>query len=168
MINEQGLIQALSQIRPKPWTGLVFRHMFADFPPERENRSGARWNPPETPAIYTSLGREVALAEAEYYIKIQPLRPSAQRRLYTVSVRLSSVLDFSEWELLRKFGVEKDSFAPADYTSCQKVGGAVEWLGHDGLLIPSARADGTNLVIFPNQRKPDHRFEVLRSEEITT
>jgi Tn3 transposase DDE domain len=32
---------------------------------ERGNSGGARCNPPETPAIYTSLERESALAEAD-------------------------------------------------------------------------------------------------------
>jgi RES domain-containing protein len=140
--------------------------MFAGFPPERENRNGARWNPPETPAIYTSLQRATALAEANYYVEIQPRRPRAQRLMYRIKVSLSSVLDLSDWEFLLKLGVERATFATADYSEPQKVGGAVDWLEHDGLLVPSARAEGTNLVIFPNQRKPDHRFEVLDSEEI--
>jgi RES domain-containing protein len=146
---------------------MVFRHMFAGFPPERENTSGARWNPPETPAIYASLEGTTAMAEADYYINIQPLRPRAQRLMYRISVKLSSVLDLSDWGLLRSLGVDEVIFATADYSASQNVGGAVEWLGHDGLLIPSARAKGTNLVIFPNQRKADHLFEALDSEEIT-
>jgi RES domain-containing protein len=141
--------------------------MFANFPPERENRSGARWNPPEIPAIYTSLEQTTARAEADYYIEMQPLRPQAARLMYHLSVTLSSVLDLSEWELLRKLDVEKATFATTDYSASQEVGGAVEWLGHDGLLVPSARANGINLVIFPNQKKPDYRFEVLKKENIT-
>jgi len=146
---------------------MVFRHMFAGFPPERENTSGARWNPPETPAIYASLERTTAMAEADYYIGIQPRRPRAQRLMYRISVNLSSVLDLSDWGVLSSLGVDEVIFATADYSASQNVGGAVEWLGHDGLLIPSARAKGTNLVIFPNQRKADHLFEALDSEEIT-
>jgi RES domain-containing protein len=110
--------------------------MFAGFPPERENISGARWNPPATPAIYTSLERMTALAEADYYIDMQPLRPKSRRLMYLLSIRLSSVLDLSSWEELRKLGVEEATFATSDYSASQKVGGAVEWLGHDGLLIP--------------------------------
>ena len=168
MIHNRELIGALSRVQPKQWAGTVFRHMFAGFLPERENRSGARWNPPETPAIYASLDRATALAEAEYYINLQPLKPNAQRLLYRISVTLSSVLDLSDWELLRTLGVEKAGFATTDYSACQKVGGVVEWLRHDGMLIPSARKDGINLVIFPNQRKPDYHFEVIGSEEIAT
>jgi len=53
-----------------------------------------------------------------------------------------------------------------EHAACQMIGGAVEWLGHDGLLVPSARSEGTNLVIFPNKQTPDYRFEILESENI--
>jgi RES domain-containing protein len=46
--------------------------MFGDYPPDAENILGARWNPPGVAAIYTSLTREGALAEAEHQIAIQP------------------------------------------------------------------------------------------------
>jgi hypothetical protein len=48
----------------------------------------------------------------------------------------------------------------------QRVGGAIAWLGRDGLLVPSARADGVNLVIFPNQQKAEYEFRVVASEVI--
>jgi hypothetical protein len=48
---------------------------------------------------------------------------------------------------------------------CQRIGGAVEHLGHDGLLVPSARHPASNLVIYPNQQTGDYGFVVL-SEEI--
>jgi RES domain-containing protein len=142
--------------------------MFAGFPPERENRSGARWNPPETAAIYTSLEQATARAEADYQIRMQPCRPKAQRMIYRISVSLSSVIQLSDWEALRELGVEEATFETTNYFSSQAVGGAAEWLGHDGLIVPSARAKGNNLVIFSNKRKPDHRFEVLDWTEINT
>jgi RES domain-containing protein len=53
--------------------------MFGDYPPDAENTRGARWNPPGVAAIYTSLARDGALAEAEYQIAVQPIRPRARR-----------------------------------------------------------------------------------------
>jgi hypothetical protein len=34
-----------------------------------------------------------------------------------------------------------------DFTACQRVGTAVAWLGYDGMVVPSARADDGNVVI---------------------
>src|SRR5437016_13018236 len=113
--------------------------MFGELPPDRENHRGARWNPPETPAIYTSLNRETALAEADYYINLQPLRPQAPRRMYRIGIALNSVLDLSDWEALATFGLQRNAFGSTNLGQSQLLGGAVEWLGHDGLLVPSAR-----------------------------
>jgi RES domain-containing protein len=59
------LLDRLQALTPAPWSGQVFRHMFGSYPPDAENTRGARWNPPGVAAIYTSLTREGALAEAE-------------------------------------------------------------------------------------------------------
>jgi RES domain. len=50
----------------------------------------ARWNPAGVAAIYASLTREGALAEAEHQIAIQPIRPRARRSLYPLSPRLAA------------------------------------------------------------------------------
>ncbi len=138
--------------------------MFADFPPERENTSGARWNPPEVPAIYASLTREVALAEAEYYIGLQSLPPTAKRTMYQVSVVLNSVVDLRDAEALSSLGITEELMESLDYAPCQRVGGAVEWLDNDGLLIPSVRSAGSNLVIYPNKQSDSYTFKVIDSE----
>jgi RES domain-containing protein len=59
------------------------------------------------------------------------------------------------------------SLADTDWSRCQLVGGAAEFLDHDGLLIPSARAQGTNLVIFPNRRDPAEELEIIEKELIS-
>lgn len=164
MIYDRELLGRLDELRADRWEGAVFRHMFGDYPPERENQRGARWNPAETPAIYASLTREVALAEADFQISLQPVRPRAMRTIYTIRVVLSSVIDLSDRTRLTALGVSAEDLAALDHGACQRVGGAIAWLGHDGLLVPSARADGVNLVIFPNGQAADYEFRVLASE----
>ncbi len=46
------------------------------------------------------------------------------------------------------------------------IGGAVAWLEYDGMFVPSARHDGTNLVIFPPNQSIDYAFEVVDEEVI--
>ena len=168
MVFDRETIKALEQLTPAPLGGIVFRHMFASFPPERENVRGARWNPPQIPAIYTSLIRETAIAEADHYINLQPIRPRARRIVYRMEVTLNSVLNLSDAPTLAKLGLDEESLDSIDHSDCQDIGGAVEWLQHDGLLVPSARTEGVNLVIFPNRKKPDYRFDILDSEELPT
>lgn len=167
MATDEQIFEALAQVPTEAWEGEVFRHMFASFPPEKENSSGARWNPPETPAIYTSLTRETALAESEYQIGAQPRRPKAKRTLYKIAIHLSSVLNISGEQVLRSLSLKTTDLTDIDFRVCQAIGGAVERLGHDGLLVPSARARGHNLVIFPNRQKQgSYRFEVISQEVI--
>ena len=72
--------------------------------------------------------------------------------------------DLSDPDALADVGLSLQSLGDMDWSRCQVVGGATEWLGRDGLLIPSARAKGTNLVIFPNRKKSELR--VVASEVI--
>ena len=78
---------------------------------------------------------------------------------------LHRVLDLSSLELLEELGLPLDKFASVDPGACQRIGGAVAWLEHDGLLVPSARCNGTNLVIYPTSQLADAEFEVVEVEE---
>ena len=158
------VLKVLEALESKPWGGTVWRHMFGDNPPTRENRLGARWNPAGVPAIYVSLNRGTALAEGEYAAAIQSLRPTVKRAIYKLLVRLGKVLDLSSRSVLHELGINEPELANVDHTDCQRIGGAVEWLEHDGLLVPSARSAGGNLVIFTRKRGPDAYFEIIDSE----
>jgi len=167
VVYDHELLDALQSLGSVVWQGLVYRHMFANYPPLLENRRGARWNPPDVPAIYTSLERQTVLAEAAHHIELQPLRPRAVRTVYTMRASLSAVLDLRDPDILARVGLQLQSLADTDWSRCQLVGGAAEFLGHDGLLIPSARAQGTNLVIFPNRCDPEEELEIIEKESIS-
>ena len=167
MIYDPGVLDALQALDASAWKDRVFRHMLGSWPPDRENSRGARWNPPEVRAIYTSLQRETAVTEGDYAINSQPVLSTITRTIYTLEVSLSSVVQLLDWGLLTTLGLTQEQFGLYDYTICQHLGGAIEWLGHDGAIVPSARAvGGTNLVIFPNRQRADYRFETIESEEL--
>jgi RES domain-containing protein len=168
LIFPPDLLDALQALEAVPWEGLVYRHMLADYPPERSNTRGARWNPPEVAAIYTSLARATALAEAEYRFSLEPFRPRAKRTLYTIRVKLAAVLDLSRHDLLEKTGIKRPDLEGPDFLACQTVGGAVNWLGYDGLLVPSARSSGNNLVLYELNRAAEAVFSVVDAEVLNT
>jgi len=163
---EQALLDKIGGSPVVKWEGEVFRHMLGDWPPERENVRGARWNPPQVAAIYASLERDVALAEAQYYIDLQPVPPQSRRVLYRVSVRLSKVVDLRKLDELRRYGISAADLGTLEHQKCQPVGGAIAHLGFDGLLVPSARAKGANLVIYPSGQDASYRFEKVDYEVI--
>lgn len=142
--------------------------MFNEYNPTRPNTRGARWNPPDVAAIYTSLDRETAIAEGDHAMAIQPIRPRVSRQLYKVRVTLDSVVDLSDRKALVPLGVSEEELTSSDHSSCQAIGGAAYWLGRDGLLVPSARAPGTNLVVFADRMNVDAAIEILSREDLPT
>lgn len=166
MIYAPEMLDILQDAVVSAWEGTVYRHMFGAHKPVRTNTTGARWNGPDIEAIYTSCERETALAEAEYYISLQPLQPKAKRTLYTLRVSLTSVVDLTRPGVLDDLGITRTVLCADDHGPCRMIGYAVNWLGHDGVLVPSARSPlGTNLVIYQQDLATTH-FDIVAEEVI--
>jgi len=163
---DAAVLEALARLKPTTWSGQVWRHTFADNPPDKANGRGARWNPPGTDALYVSLEREGALAEAEHQIAMQPVRPRAKRTLHRLRLELSNVLDLTDRSVLDRLGIDNDALASIDFTACQRVGGAAAFLHHDGILVPSARHDVVNLVVFVANQPADAEIRQIDAEVI--
>ena len=149
MVHDLALLDALERLDTEPWQGRVFRHMLGSAQPELANVRGARWNPPGTAALYTSLAEATAKAEGDHLIAMQPVPPRASRTIYELDISVANLLDLTDAARLAAIGITEDDFDSIPWEPCQRVGGAVAWLGHDGMLIPSVRdSDGSNLVIF--------------------
>lgn len=166
MVDPAKLFERLAALPLERWQGTAFRHMFGSYPPDRENTSGARWNPPGVAAIYASLSRAGVLAEAEHQIVVQPIPTRARRNLYELHIVLNGVFDLTDLRLLAEFGVDEDGLGADDMLACREVGAAAASLACDGILVPSARTEATNLVIFAANLGPEARFDVRRREEL--
>jgi RES domain-containing protein len=92
------------------------------------------------------------------------LRPTVKRTIYNLRIHLEKVLDLSSRSRLLELGIGDTELSDVDHAGCQRLGGAVEWLEHDGLLVPSARSSGANLVIFTRKRGPGTDLEILGSD----
>jgi len=103
------LLDRLSRLEPHTWSGTVWRHTFADNPPETTNTRGARWNPP---------------------------------------------------------GVDDEALSGDDHSRCQAIGGASALLHFDGIIVPSARSPGHNIVILFESGEPLPQVHVVESEAL--
>lgn len=166
MIHRPELLTALENAPAGPLHLTAWRHMFGNHPPDQENNRGARWNSPGVAAIYLNKERAGAIAEGDHALAIQPLRPRARRKVYAVRLTLENVLDLSAPRDREEIDLTDDDIANNDLTACQEVGAAVDWLEHDGLLVPSARSAALNLVIYPAHRSPAAAFDYDDGEEI--
>jgi RES domain-containing protein len=160
------LLDYLQGLEPAPFHGSTYRHMFGERPPTLENTLGARWNPSGVAAIYVSLERPTVIAEGDHAIAVQPFRPGVARWVYPIAVELREVIDLSAPDALEQAGVGAVELGDDNQAPCQAVGEAVAWLGYEGLLVPSARATGTNLVIFTANLGPDAVFEASAREAL--
>lgn len=166
MSHDPELLNAIRQREAHAWQGRAFRHMLGDFPPERPNVRGARWNPSEVPALYTSLDKATAIAEGDYRLSLEPVPIRLGRTIYEVEVSLVSLIDLTIEGLLSEFGLGPDEMRSDDLRACREVGGTVAELGHDGLLVPSVRRKGTNLVVFTDNQAPGSEFRILSREAL--
>ena len=70
------------------------------------------------------------------------------------------------WADLEELDVDIKQYESFNYHRTQEIGAAVEFLGCDGLIVPSARWKCENLVIFTDNHSLTSRLEVLSSEEL--
>ena len=108
----------------------------------------------------------VAVSEGDHAIAVQPLRPRARRKVYAVDLSLERVVDLRSPEALETVGLSLNNIADDDHSTCREVGGALSWLEYDGLLVPSARSDATNLIIYPANRSPEARYNFDEAEPV--
>lgn len=112
---------------------------------------GGRWNPPgRFDAVYTSLEANGAMAEVYHYLSRAPVLSSAEKMLYRIDVRTNRTAVLTDPELLVRLGLDSGQFQNVNPTLCQQIGSAAHLLEHDSLLVPSARWNCMNLVIFPD------------------
>lgn len=164
MVDPVSLESILASRAGTKWSGRAFRVMLNDFPPNRENTGGARWNPPETAAIYTCLEPSVCIAEVEFGLKRQPrpVKSNLRKTLFEIEVALAAVLDLGPLlPALAKIGIDASHLFADDMKVSQEIGRLVTWYGCDGLLVPSARSNGNNLVICPGRTVEGYRFELV-------
>jgi len=96
VVHDPALLDALERLDTENWQGRVFRHMLGSASPELANVRGARWNPPGTSALYTSLTEATAKAEGDHLIAMQPVPPRAPRTIYELEIAVTNLLDLTD------------------------------------------------------------------------
>lgn len=169
MSDRTSLESILGSLAGSVWDGRVYRVMLNDYPPDRENTQGARWNPPDIAAIYTCLEPAVCIAEVEYGLARQsrPVKAGLRKTLYQIEVSLSAAVDIRPiLSELESIGIGKPQLFADDMKISQEIGRLAAWLGFDGLFVPSARSAGSNLVIYPGRAAEQGRFEVVNEKQL--
>lgn len=151
------LLDVLEAVTCERVTGTVWRQVLAPTSAARPNQRGGRWNPPGTETLYCSLDADTAAAEIDNLLAAQPVPITRQRYTYAVDIRLSHVADLRNDEGNAPFDYPYDM---SNTDHCQTVGAAAAWLELSGLIVPSLRHNGANLVMFVANLEPTDFFDI--------
>jgi len=149
-VHDRPILDALEGLTPVRYDGVVWRITRAGRDAAMGSTANGRWSPGgAVEVLYTSLEREGSLAEIGYRLSIEPVWPSLIRHeIHEMRVRSERTLRFGDVASLGRFGVDVSRYESFDYAATQALAAAAHFLEFDGLLVPSARHESMNLVLF--------------------
>jgi RES domain-containing protein len=166
------IINRIAEFKGSEIEETVFRVVAAGVDATAFSTNGGRWAPPsniaEVPVLYTSLEREGAIAEVVSYLQLLSPPPSKPMELNRLEISAKNVLTLSHTDLAA-LGLMPAQIRERPYVSIgqspaslsQKIGSAANFLGFDGLIVPSARWQCNNLVLYEKNHDLGSRLEVL-------
>ncbi len=155
--RDNRLLDSIEAVRPVVFTGVVWRVVREGRDPLRCARSGGRWDDGTFDVLYTSLEREGALSEMRFHLsRGQPVMPSQIRfKLFELQITMNRALRLVDLAALQALGLDIARYGQlswqekdAEYPRSQDIAEAARFLDYDGLLVPSARWNCQNAIIF--------------------
>ncbi len=100
--------------------------------------------------LYGAAHRDGAIAEIHFHLnRGQSVFPSRMRHdVFELAVKAQQTLVLADMDQLRRLGVEDSRYRELLYTRTQEIGAAAAFLGFDGLIVPSARWNCQNIILF--------------------
>ncbi len=162
------LLDALESLTPVPFDGDAWRIIREGREPLQGYPAGARWDPPGVfDVLYTALDPDGAHAEVFFHLNRAPVFPSRTvYLLHRIGVQTRKTLRLADMNALAALKVDTGRYSELDYTRTQAIGDAAHFLGFDGLVVPSARWEGQNLVLFLDRLDPNDPLNVASSEPV--
>jgi RES domain len=166
LFERDKLIDFLESLPEVPFEGDVFRAVRSGRDPTAPSTNGGRWGKQGRNSIlYTSLAKEGAIAELSYHFgQLTPV-PSKPFNVAKLKIRSERNLRLVRTDL-EALGITGELSALPNNELTQEVGDVVDWLGLDGLIVPSARWKCENLILFFENGRPDLALELVETEEI--
>jgi hypothetical protein len=147
--RDPDLIDALDARTRTTFEGTLWRVVREGRDPLEASRAGGRWDLGSSDVLYTSMEPDCAIAEGEYHLSQQPVFPSRIRSFcHELRVRASSVIRLETLAELVDLGVDAARYREPLYERTREIGDAAAFLGCDALIVPSARWNCLNVVLF--------------------
>jgi len=158
--RDNKLIDAIEDYASVEFDGPVWRAVRDGRDPAQCSSSGGRWDDGTFDVLYTAAEKDGAIAEMYFHLKRgQPIFPSQVRyRLHELLASLKRALRLVDLEALSVLGIDTSRYGQlmyqerqAEYPRCQDIAEVAHFLGFDGLIVPNARWDCKNIVLFCDQ-----------------
>jgi RES domain-containing protein len=153
--RDPALLDAIDKFERTNFEGQVWRVVRAARDVLHASAVGARWDPGIFDVLYTSLDRDGALEEVYFHLSRQPVFPSVPFTVHRLRVGAHRVLRLENISLLQQLGVDTANFANLDYSRTQPIGDAAFFLGFGALIVPSARSQFLNMILFADHIEMD-------------
>ena len=166
MVHDPDLLDQLDTLPRDSFRGMVYRVTRQSFEPTVTSKNGGRWmRTGGAGVLYTSLESDGALAEVSFHLSQITPPPSKPLTLHCLKVSANPTLRLLRADLT-KLGIPDKDLPLVNYARTQELGAAVEFLGFDGLIAPSARWNCENLILFPDRPGSCVDTEVMSSEPV--
>jgi RES domain-containing protein len=158
------LLDALENVTPQAFAGEAWRIVRDGRDPVQCSAAGGRWDDQTFDVLYTSTKADGAIAEMYFHLRRgQPVMPSRVRyRLFELSITLSSCLRIASLADLLSLGLQTAGFGQLSYAEreqeyprSQEIAECAQFIGRDGIIVPSARSEWPNLVVFCDPAGPE-------------
>lgn len=158
---DDRLLDLVGAIEGQPFEGTMWRVVRTGRDVLDGSRGSGRWNTSEMSVLYGAADRDGAIAEINFHLsRGQSVFPSRMRHeLFEVAVKARQTLVLADMEQLRRLGVDDSRYRELLYNRTQEIGAAAAFLGFDGLIVPSARWNCQNIILF---------LDVINLEEVRT
>jgi RES domain-containing protein len=159
-VRDPELIERLQRQPTQPLHTKLWRITRAGRDPLLATSPKGRWDDGSFDVLYTALEPDTARAELHWHLsRSQPVFPSALKlHLHELELKADAAVTIASLSDLTAFGIDTSRYGSLDfarlgeeYALTQKIGEAANFLGHDALIVPSARWPGHNLVVLTAQ-----------------
>lgn len=166
MIHDPELLEKISSFSSIKFSDVVYRATRKSLEPLAGSTHNGRWHRgSKCTALYTSLVSDGAIAEIAYHWSLLSPLPSKPVVLHKLEVSVDRALRLLMCNL-KDLGVNDSQYENALYDRTQEIGTAISFMEFDGLIIPSARWECENLVIFDDNLSTENILNVVESKEV--
>jgi hypothetical protein len=166
--HDSGLIDALEGRATEAFVGDVWRVTRAGRGALTGSAAPGRWAPGnDTEVLCTSLERHGALAEIGFRLSLEAVWPSRlTHEIHCIGARTDRTLRFADVTVLVPLGVDPARWQGFEHVATNAIASAAHFLEFDGLIVPSARADCANLVVFLSNLSADGVLAVRHTQTV--